>query len=162
MYDDDEPDDWHTFIYKASAGSIKAVETLNYANMAYMVDFTGDPDSPNTMHLDDYDALVRDRFPNDCPFPTIQQFHDTAVKHDWISKPIAVSETPYNSPAKYVAIWGCAAVNESALINDSMLNCLTNWSPDHYIECVRDFGLGYDSRNAVAGMFYISSTWPGT
>ena len=162
IFDDDHPDDWHTFIYKASTGSIKAADTLDYANMAYMVAFTGDPESPNTMHLDEYNALVRQQFPATCPIASIRQFHDTALDHHWIPSAFNVSQTPINVPSEYVAIWGRPPVNKSALINDAMLNCIENWSANHYIDCVDGNSIGYDSRSVLAGMLYLSVTWPGT
>ena len=159
---DDDPDDWHTFLYKASKGSIKAAETLNHANMAYMVAFTGDATSPETMHLEDYNALVRERFPKTSPVSSIQQFHDIALENGWIASAFRVSETPRKDAAKYVALWGRSPVKESELMNDAMLNCLGSWSPDHYIECVDHYGLDYDSRIVTTAMLYLSLTWPGT
>ena len=160
IFDDDQPDDWHTFIYKASTGSIKAADTLNYANMAYMVAFTGDADSPNCMHLDDYDAMVRERFLKQSPVSSIQHCYELALKNKWIPSPFSLSETPFNPHSHYVGLWGREPVSETELLNDAIINCLENWSPNHYIDCVRDFGVGYDSLNAVTGMLYLSLTWP--
>ena len=159
---DDAPADWHTFLYKASKGSDKAVETLNQANKAYMVAFTGDTTSPESMHLDDYHVLVRQRFPASCPIATIQQFHDIAFNHGWIASAFRVSETPRNHPAEYVALWGRSPVNASELMHDTMLNCLYSWSPDHFIECTAHHGLDYDSRVVTTAMLYLALTWPGT
>ena len=160
IYDDDQPDDWHTFLYKASTGSIKASDTLNYANMAYMVALTGDATSPSTMHLDDYYAIVREKFPATCSISSVQQLCDIATKNEWIRAAFPTSAAPFNPSFEYVGIWGRPPVNETALMNDAMLNCLARWSPDHYIECVQLYGIGYDSLNVVTGMLYLSLTWP--
>lgn len=161
MYDDD-PGDWHTFLYKASKGSIKALDTLTYANMAYMVAVTGDPTSPDTMHLDDYNAFIRERFPPVCPIASIQDFHEIALGCGWIATPFRASPRALHEPSAYVALWGRPAVIESALMNDAMLLCLDCWSSKHFIECVDHYGTDYDSRMLTAGMLYLSVTWPGT
>jgi hypothetical protein len=158
----DDPHDWHTFVYKAAKGSIKAVDTLHYANMAYMVAFTGDPTAPETMLLADYDALVRERFPQACPFSSIQQFHDVALDRGWAPRAFRVSETPRIDPGQYWALWGRLPAKESDLMNDAMLLCLGSWSPSHFLECVDNYGLDYDSRIVTAAMLYLSVTWPGT
>ena len=155
-------DDWHRFLYKASKGSIKAVDTLNDAKMAYMIAFTGDPSSPETMHLDDYIALLRERFPKICPFSSIQQFHDVAHDHGWIASAFRVSKTPRHNRAKYVALWGQSPLTESDLMNDAMLYCLGSWSLEHYIECVNHYDLDYDSLIVTTAMLYLSVTWPDT
>jgi hypothetical protein len=158
----DDPEDWHRFLYKASTGSIKAADTLNYANMAYMVAFTGDPSAPETMHLGDYNSLIRERFPKACPISSIHHFHDIAMDHGWIPSGYRVSEAPIRDPGNYVALWGRTPVRESELINDAMLNCLASWSPDHYIKCIDNHRVDYDSRIVATGMLYLSVTWPGT
>jgi hypothetical protein len=159
---DDDPDDWHTFLYKAAKGSIKAPDTLTYANMAYMVALTGDSTCPDTMHLDDYNAIVRERFPAECPVASLQHFHDIALDAGWITTPFRILESPRNSPSEYIALWGRRPVAESALLNDAMLHCLERWSADHFIECVDHYGAEYDSRAVTTGMLYLSLTWPGT
>lgn len=159
---DDEPDDWHTFLYKASKGSIKALDTLTYANMAYMVAITGDPTSPDTLRLDDYNAIIRERFPPNCPVASLQDFHDLALDCGWLATAFRVSELPRHDPSAYVAIWGRSPVAESSLINDSMLYCLDCWSPDHFIDCVDHFGTEFDSRVVTTAMLYLSVTWPCT
>ena len=156
------PEDWHTFLYKASKGSIEAVDTLDYANKAYMVAFTGDPSCPATMHLDDYNAMVREQFPLECPAASIQQLHDIAYEAGWIASRFCVSETPHNKATAYIALWGRQPVDESALMNDAMLHCLDRWSADHFIECVHYHGADYDSRVVTAAMLYLSLTWPDT
>lgn len=161
IHDDDRRDDWHTFLYKAAKGSIKAPDTLTYSNMAYMVALTGDPTCPDTMHLDDYNEIVRQRFPS-CPIVDIQAFHDTAVEHSWIPKPFPVSESPRNPPDRYVSLWGRRPVAESSLMNDAMLYCLANWSAEDFIKCVDHYGAEYDSRMVTAAMLYLSLTWPVT
>lgn len=158
---DGEPDDWHIFLCKAAKGSIKAIDTLNYANMAYMVALTGNPTSPETMHLDDYKTLVRERFPETCPLSSIRQFHDIALDCGWIASTFRVSETPCNDPARYRSLWGRSPVKESDLMNDAMLHCLGLWSPEHYIGCVDHYGVEYDSRIVTTAMLYLSVTWPG-
>ena len=160
VYGDDHADDWQTFLYKASKGSIKAPDTLTYANMAYMVAFTNEPDAPDTVDLDDYNELVHERFPQACPVDSIQAFHDLACRCGWIANPFRVSLTPRNSPDKYVAIWGRLPVDETALMNDSMLHCLDCWSAAHFIECVDHYGAEYDSRMVTSGMLYLAVTWP--
>lgn len=159
IYEDD-PEDWQRFLYKAAKGSIKAADILNDANMAYMVAFTGDPSSPSTMDLEDYNKLVRERFLSDCPAESIQHFHDIARNANWTMKPFRASESPRNKASHYLGLWGKRAVNESALLNDAMLLCLEQWSADHFIECVDHYDLAYDSRIVTAGMLYLSLTWP--
>ena len=161
IHDDDHPDDWHTFLYKAAKGSIKAPDTLTYSNMAYMVALTGDPTCPDTMHLDDYNVILRDRFPSNS-IPDIQAFHDLAVDCNWMNSTFRVSDTPRNPPERYVSLWGRNPVAESALMNDAMLYCLANWSADNFIECVDHYGAEYDARMVTAAMLYLSVTWPGT
>ncbi len=159
---DDDPEGWHRFLYKAAIGSIKAVDTLNYANMAYMVAFTGDPTSPDMMHLDDYNALLRKRFPAIPPVSSIQEFHDVAVDANWVTQPFRVSESPQNPASHYRGLWGRPAVDASALMNDAMLNCLEDWSANRMIECTDHYDTDYDSRMVTSGMLYLSLTWPGT
>jgi len=161
IYDDDHSDDWHTFLYKAAKGSIKAPETLSYSNMAYMVALTGDPTCPDTMPLDDYNEIVRKCFPS-CSIANIQAFHDTAVACNWISKPFSVSESFQNPPDRYVSLWDRCSVDESALMNDAMLYCFADWSAEDFIECVDHYDAEYDSRRVTAAMLYLSVTWPVT
>jgi hypothetical protein len=161
IYGDDDPDDWHTFLYKAAKGSIKALDTLTSANMAYMVAFTGDPSAPDTMHLEDYNVLVHERFPQICPIDSIEEFYHLANGCGWIAEPFQISESPYNAANEYSAIWGRSPVAEFALMNDSMLYCLDCWSPSHFVECVDHQGINYDSRTVTTGMLYLSVTWPG-
>ena len=158
---DDRPDDWHTFLYKVAKGSIKAPDTVNYSNMAYMVALTGDPTCPDTMHLDDYNAIVRERLPK-CSIPDIQAFHDIAVDCNWVKAAFRVSETPRNPPDCYISLWGRRSVAESDLMNDAMLYCLANWSADNFIHCIDHYGTEYDSLLVTAAMLYLSATWPGT
>lgn len=155
-----DPDDWHIFLSRASKGSIKAIDTLDYAYMAYMVALTEDSTAPVTMHLDDSNARVRERFPATCPIVSIQEFHDVANHHGWLSLPFRVSERPRHAPAAYVALWGRPPISESALMNDAMLYCLDCWSADHFIECVDQNGIQYDSRAVITAMLYLSVMWP--
>lgn len=159
IYEDD-PEDWHRFLYKAAKGSIKAPDILNYASMAYMVAFTGDQTSPATMDLKDYNNLLRERLPESCPSNSLQHFHDIALDSSWISHAFHVSESPRNKASRYRGLWGRRAVNESVLLNDAMLLCLEEWSADQFIECVSHYDLQYDSRVVTAGMLYLSLTWP--
>ncbi len=161
IHDDSGPDDWHTFLYKAAKGSIKAPDTVTCSNMAYMVALTGDPTCPDTMHLDDYNKIVRERFPS-CSITNIQSFHNTAVDCNWIPTAFRASESPVNSPERYVSLWGRRPVAESALMNDAMLYCLANWSADNFIECVDHYDAEYDARMVTAAMLYLSVTWPVT
>lgn len=161
IYDHD-PDDWHTFLSKASKGSIKAIDTLDYAYMAYMVALTGNSIAPMTMRLDDDNARIRERFPVTCPIASIQEFHDVANRHGWLSLPFRVSERPRHVPAIYVALWGRPPISASALMNDAMLHCLDGWSADHFIECVDQNGIQYDSRAVITAMLYLSVIWPET
>ena len=151
IHDDDRPDDWHTFLYKAAKGSIKAPETVAYSNMAYMVALTGDPTCPDTMHLDDYGVVVRERFPT-CPIPDIQAFRDMAVECNWVKAAFRVTEIPRNPAPHYVSLWGRRPVSESALMNDAMLYCLANWSADNFLECVDHYGAEYDSLLVTVAM----------
>jgi hypothetical protein len=157
----DKPSDWRTFLDKASKGSIKALDTLSSANMAYMVALTSDPTAPETMQLDDYNMIVRERFPVDCPIASLQDFHDIALDHGWFAKPFRVSERQRHEPAAYRALWGRSTVAGSSLMNDAMLHCLEGWSANHLIECVDHYGADYDSRVVATAMLYLSSTWPG-
>ena len=159
IYEDD-PEDWHTFLYKAANGSIKAVDTMNGADLAYMVALTKDPSAPETMHLDDYHALLRERFPAACPLDSLQQFHNLAVKHNWVAKAFQVSESPINDPFAYMGLWGRRAVSESALLNDAMLCCVQSWSAEHFMQCLQEHKLDYDARLVVCGMLYLTLTWP--
>lgn len=158
----DYPDDWHTFLYKASKGSIKAVYTLDHASMAYMIAITGDPESPNTMHLDDYNTYLCERFPAHPPVASIQELHDTGADANWFPQAFRVSESPRNPASHYRGLWGRMAVNASALLNDAMLLCLENWSSTHMIECTDQYDIDYDARLVTSGMLYLSLTWPGT
>ena len=162
-YDYDEglaEESWHIFLYKASTGSVKASDTFNHANMAYMAALTGNWDAPAELPLDDYYVLVREKFPKTCPFGAIQQFHDTALKNDWMPTRFTVREQPANNSAVYAALWGREPVDQSELMNDAMLNCLAHWSADHYIECGNDRSLGFNSCKIVSAMLYASATWP--
>lgn len=159
---EDDPDDWHRFLQKVSTGSIKAIDMLTYANMAYMVAVTGDLTSPDTLHLDDYNAMIRERFPAKSPIASLQDFHDLALSHGWLSEGFCVSQKPRNPPSAYVALWGRSAVDEDALMNDAMLHCLESWSADHFIECAWERSANYDSRAVATAMLYLSVTWPST
>jgi len=159
---EDDPGDWHDFIYRSSKGSIKAVDVLNYAAMAYMVDLTGDPESPSTLHLDNYKAKVCEVLSPTPVVLSLQDFHDIALHSNWIPEAFRISESPYNTAEKYQGLWGCRAVNWNALVNDAMLLCLKSWSAEHFIVCTDEYALDYDARVAVAGMLYLLLTWPKT
>lgn len=162
VFGGDRPDDWHIFLYKASRGSIKAIDTLSRSSMAYMVALTGDPLSPATMQVGEYNELLKERFSPRPPVSTVQELQELAVKFDWIAEPFRVSDTPRNSPNVYCGLWGKRAVDCSALINDSMLMCLSAWAASHMIECTDHYDTNYDARMVTCGMLYLSLTWPGT
>ena len=129
--------------------------------MAYMVALTGDPTCPDTMYLDDCNAIVRERFPK-CSIPDIQAFYDIAVDCNWVNAAFRVSETPRNLPDCYNSLRGRRPVAESDLMNDAMLYCLANWSADNFIRYVDHYGAEYDSLLVTAAMLYLSVTWPDT
>ena len=117
--------------------------------------------SPGNLSYPQTSAMDQ-KFPATCSISSVQQLCDIATKNEWIRAAFPTSAAPFNPSFEYVGIWGRPPVNETALMNDAMLNCLARWSPDHYIECVQLYGIGYDSLNVVTGMLYLSSTWPGT
>jgi hypothetical protein len=159
---EEDPEDWHRFLDKAAKGSIKAVDILTHANQAYMVALTGDPAAPDSLHLDDYHARLRETSPNAPMVVSLQEFHDTAHHANWFPQAFAVCTSPRNPSALYRGLWGHRDVDASALANDAMLLCLEKWSADHLIKCLGEHGLDYDSRLVVAAMLYLSLTWPET
>ena len=155
-------EDWHRFLSKASKGSYKAVDILTIADLGLMVALSGHEDAPETMSDNEYTQLVTDIFPHTAPVKAMQQFHDVAVERNWIPHPFRVSETPRNPPEHYVALWERHSVDWTALVNDSMLLCSSQWSAEHYFKCLEEDSTEYDARTVVAGMLYLSLIWPGT
>ena len=158
---EDEPEDWQRLLYKASRGSDKATRMLSCADMAYMVELTGDPDSPSTLHLDDYRTLFRSSFPDLPPLQTAQEIVDYGVTIHWFQRPLHVTEGFWESLAHYKGVWRRQIeLDWAALVNDAVLTCVKSWNADEALGCIDVSGLDYDSRLVVTGMLYLSLTWP--
>lgn len=161
-YGGEPPGDWQTFLVKAAKGSIKAVETLQDASLAYMVALTGDPTAPETWNLSDYRALFERRFPQ-MPRPaSLPALYDQALASHWIATPFRCSETPRNPRERYRNLWGRDAVNVTELLNDALLLCLEGWCAERMMACVDHYETDYDARLVVGGMLFLSLTWPDT
>ena len=157
QYADDHAD-WHRFLEKVCKGSIKAHEMLSYADMAYMAQLTGDPEAPETLPVAEYKEMLRSRF-STAPAETAQAIFDLGHSYGWFPHGSAIVtgdrlQTTRNLWASGISLpWG-------SLVNDSIHQCLANWSADGLMECMDESPLAYDAIRVTRGMLYLSLTWP--
>ncbi len=157
----DDAEEWPRFLYKATRGSAKATYILSDADMAYMVDLTGDPESPSTLHLGDYKKLFCKSFPKLPPLATAQQVIDYGVRNGWFNSGFTASHTALKSDEEYTNAWSRnVELNWVTLVNDAIVNCLDNWNPEKAIEYLDISELNYDSCKVVSGMIFLSLSWP--
>jgi hypothetical protein len=155
----DGPADWHRFLEKVCKGSVKAHEMLSYADMAYMAQLTGDPESPATLPLAEYKEMLRSRFPASPPAETAQAIFDIGHSCGWFPDDFALTkwvriQTTSNLWASGISLpW-------PSLVSDSIHQCLANWSADGLMECMDESPLNYDAVRVTRGMLYLSLTWP--
>jgi hypothetical protein len=154
------PATWCRFLEKAAKGSIKAAETLWRAQLAYMVDLTNDPDSPDTLLLDDYDTIFRKSFPPSPPKATVTELVQLGVELEWFPHSFVVSDTPRQERSYYCNLWGRLPVDWEDLVNDALLGCLSPWSADNSSNYMSPHSVDYDAREVVSGMLFLALTWP--
>lgn len=127
-----------------------------------MVDLTGDAESPSTLDLDDYGVLFRDAFPKTAPFKSPQGIVDYGSRLGWFPNPIQITNSLRKDASHYQAVWSRSkTVDWTALANDAILTCFESWDPAFALRCIDlDGSCDYDSLTAVAGMIFLSLTWP--
>ncbi|HQR43275.1 MAG TPA: hypothetical protein PLX97_11340, partial [Gemmatales bacterium] len=153
--------DWHRFLYKAAAGSIKAVDIVEAANRAFMVALTDDPTSPSTWHLNEYANLFRERFPSTPPCQSTNELVTLACQQGWFPQPFHGEDRLHQHPEHYQKLWiRSRNVNWVHLANDALFSCLQNWSADDCLTCLEETACDYDSRKVVSSMLYLALTWP--
>ena len=157
----DTPEDWQRFLYKATKGSYKSHEILDHAEMAYMCDLTGDSSAPETMHLERYYQMLRNRFPQEPPFGSTQQLIDYGAEHSWFPNKFAAAPMMRYDESHYLDLWDRSrTVDWTALINDASLYCLAKWSADCCVECGTNEQREANALKVTAAMLYLSLTWP--
>ena len=159
----DDPEKWERFLEKAASGSCKAHEMLIQADIAYMVDLTGDAESPSNLHLDDYRKLFRAHFPKAPPATGPQDLADLASQMNWLPSAIRIEPQPHLVPSAYMRLWSRRTrVPIASLLNDVMIFCFNEWSAKNYFAALETDFLEYDSLLTTAGMLFLAFTWPET
>ena len=152
---------WSRFLYKATRGSGKATDILSYSSMAYMIDLTGNPESPLTMDLTDYQELFCSSFPSSPPFQSSQEVIAFGAENGWFEHSFVANQHLFHRHEFYSGVWDRKLeLNWIELVNDSVLFCLDNWTPDKAMECSDVLVFDYNSQSIVSGMLYLSLTWP--
>lgn len=155
----DESEDWRRFLDKACKGSIKAIDMLGNADMAYMVDLTGDPSAPGTLELSEYAKLFETSFPRTCPAETTDDLIKIACTVGWFPHAFRIADCEVDR-LKYQSLWGNPPVKWSSLASDAVQVCFEEWSAQHCLICLEERSSDYNSLDVVAGMLYLSLTWP--
>jgi hypothetical protein len=131
------PEDWNRFLYKAAKGSAKATDVLSYANMAYMAALTGDPTSPATLQLTDYQEILRDYFATLKKPDSAHHLAATVDSNNWFAFKLHGHLSPPQESSSYSAIWSKGR---------SVSQC----------------SLDYNSHYVVAAMLLLALTWKAT
>ena len=157
----EESHDWHVFLYKAAKGSSKATDILADAATAYMAALTGDPHAPEKLLLTEYRKTFLRSFLL-IPRPaSVQDIADAANEHGWFPFLLDCWPAPVNSADFYAKLWKRGeTVQERDLVHDAVHHCLGNWSGQEFHEYIRERSSDYNSLTAVAGMIFLTLTWP--
>ena len=157
----DYPEDWQRFLYKASKGSYKAVDILNYASNAYMIDFTNNPQSPDTLLLTEYNKDFIKQFPSKTPFRSDQEIVDYCVKSGWVHSSFTIGKVSDSHSNLYLDLWEQGkTVDELVLFKNALTYCLNNWNGDSALACSEILDYEFDSSLVVSGLLYLALTWP--
>lgn len=155
---------WERFLSKAAKGSIYAKDILLIAEAVYLEKVTGDSEASG----ETWRRLFRERFPNNPPFSTAQEFADYGFSKGWFPEEFRVIEIPEMEMEKRLNRWGSRrVVDVTDLVNQSILWVFWNWDVDSALEALSLRTSGpessiFDSRKVVSGMLYLALTWPGS
>ncbi len=157
---DGDTEDWSRFLEKATRRSYKALDWLHQAMETFMVEVTGDPDSPSTLNMEAFFTEPSDWFPADFPLLTIDEFRALAIANRWADEYRVVGRW-WKRATTYRGILGyLLPAPDYSLLNRAMHLCARKWSGRHMYECLNNFDYNYSSVKVVCGMLYLSLIWP--
>src|SRR5262249_1343926 len=115
----DEPAAWSTFLYKASKGSVKAVDTVLRCEWELLSGVE-----------DDYDHHRLELVPAGCPFKTAQEFLDHLTLRGHLGGRMLSPGRLFHAESDfYRNLWAAKrTVHEVELLHDAVLHAASSWS----------------------------------
>ena len=156
---DGDTEAWSRFLDKAMRRSYKALDWLHQAMQTFMVDVTGDPDSPSTLNMEAFFTEPSDWFPADFPLQDIDEFREMAIANGWATEYRVVGRWWKRATTHRGILGYLLPAPDYSLLDRAMLLCARKWSGRHMYECLNHFDYNYSSIQVVCGMLYLSLLW---